>query len=586
VQAQDRPSDDASREGWLYRRDSTSSRWIRSLKNIILVSPKVESETDTFNIAVYQRQAELEGRTITRIRIIRLKPFGTDVNGLPNRDTMFLERMGNAMHQTTREFIIRNALFFKEGDTVHTVKLADSERYLRSFRYIDDAQISVFPRGEDEAEVMVVTRDVFPYSADIATNFVSSGHAAISNRNIIGLGVDITAGVFPEMNKEGPTGYELGANVFNIGHSRISLEMVHLDRYEHQKTGVVVDRGFYTPSVKYAGNLTRYRQRFAIGYTVSEPVGQPILVRFDYLDGWLGRSILLPRRAPDKTDRNITMAVRMQRILFLQRPENVQNDYYQLQNRTVLLGALSFSQQKHYKANMIYNYGRTEDIPYGYLFSAVGGREYNELYNRPYMGVSASAGHFISSIGYLSEAITYGTFFRNGVTEQGSLDIAVNHISRLLVTGRFKQRFFTNMQYSNLLNNKMNDYLNIDGDTGIPGFRNDSVYGQHRMNLSLEHDLFIPWNIYEFRMVWYAFANFSWLGNREKPFAEGSLYSSFGFGVRMRNNRLIINTIQLQVAFFPNIPNNSSFRYLRLTKERIPTHRNFAPKAPEVVSLY
>jgi outer membrane protein assembly factor BamA len=252
----------------------------------------------------------------------------------------------------------------------------------------------------------------------------------------------------------------------------------------------------------------------------------------------------------------------------------------------VYLASLSFSRQAHYQSSLVYNYGRTEDIPYGFLFTLAGGREYNEMYNRPYAGVSASTGYFVPFLGYLSHEATCGTFFRNGRTEQGSLDVYTDYISNLVVAGRFKQRIFVSAQYSAQLNNRLKDHLNISGDTGIPGFRNDSVYGRHRLNLSLEFNLFSPWDIRGFRMVWYASANFCWLNDYENFFRQNTLYSSFGFGIRIRNERLIIKTLQLQVSFFPNIPKNSSFRYVRLSKESVLRPRQFTAKAPEVVSLY
>jgi hypothetical protein len=573
----------------LYRQDSSSAKWVRRLKNIILVSPKEESEKDTFNIVSAKEQhLAMQGRTITSIRMMRLKPFGEDIDGKIH-ELSFYERVGNALHKNTREFILRNALFFREGDVINALKLADSERYLRSLRYINDARIMTVPVGDNEAEVIVITHDIFPYSVDAGSNFSSRGNLALSNRDVLGFGFNLKAGVFLNSEKEHLMGYQVEASILNIGKSHISFDATYLDRYEHQKTGIMFNRDFYTPSTKYAGNVTIFQEQLAINFfdpDSSYATINPILVKFKHFDGWLGRSFLLNKQSSGKMSNNITMAFRVQKTVFGQRPYNAQDLYYQFQNRTVYLTSVGFSRQAYYKTNLIYNYDRTEDIPYGYLFSLIGGREYNELYNRPYIGANASWGHFFSKFGYLSQAVSYGTFFHDGATKQGSLNVAVNYFTNLFITGRFKQRTFVNMQYSNQLNNPMNDHLKIDGDAGIPGFRNDSIYGQHRMNLSLEHDLFAPWDIYGFRMVWYAFANFSWLGGYEMPFAEGSLFSSFGMGIRLRNDRLIINTLQIQLAFFPNIPRNSSFRYVHLTKETVLMPRNFSSKAPEIMSLY
>jgi outer membrane protein assembly factor BamA len=573
-------------DGWLYHQDTTPAKWIRELKNIILISPKPKSDKDTFNVVSYNAQhLAMEGRTITRIRYIGLKPFGTDINAVQtdvhSPNLSFLEKAGNALHSQTREFVIRNALYFQEGDTIDAMELADSERYLRSLRYISDARITALPTGEGEAEIVVLTQDVFPFSVDAGSNFRSKGNFAISDRNVLGLGFNLQAGMFFNAQREHRFGYEVTANIHNINRSHISLDVIHYDRFNNRKTGIVINRDFYTTSTKYAGNLTAYREQKEINYASPDSSSAYLVpIRLQHYDAWAGRSFLLS--SSSGTPKNLTVALRVQNIRFLLRPENAQNMYYQFQNRTVYLSAISFFSQSHYKSNMIYNYGRTEDIPHGYLFSLVAGKEYNERYNRPYAGFSADVGHFISSVGYLSESVSYGTFIHNRRTEQGLLDVGLNYFTNLLVTGRLKQRFFANVLFSTQLDNQLDDYLNIDGDLGIPGFRNDSIYGRRRINLSLEHIFFMPRSIYGFRIVCYLFSNMSWLGGYNQYFQKSALYSSFGFGIRIRNNRLIISTLQIQMSFFPHLPKNSKFSYVDISKETVLSPKKFTATAPEV----
>ncbi len=580
---------DIKRKGNFYDNQS-SSRWIRELKNVIVVPPKNESETDTFNIQSPSNiYLGIEGRTIANIRIIRLKPFGTAITDTVPTDISWLGNVGNAVHVSTREFIIRNSLLFHEGDTINSFKLADTERVLRSLRYIDDARVIATPLPNDQAEVVVITQDILPYAISFGTNFSSNANIAVSNRNIIGLGVEMKAGTFVNSRKDRLMGYEAMLRVANIGHSFISFEANYLDKYENQRSGFIFNRDFYAPTTKYAGHLSFYNSRIPVNYYDSLQISpadiNPITVRFNHLDGWIGRSFLINKNPFNKQRNNFTISLGVQKTYFLDRPENSQNLYYQFQNRTTFLSSLTYSRQAYYKTNLIYNFGRTEDIPYGYLLSIVSGKEVNELYDRPYLGANLSAGYFIPKLGYLSGAVTYGTFFRNG-TEQGSIDFQLNYFTNLYVLGRFKQRTFINGQYTRQLDTKLDDYLDIDGEYGIPGFRNDSVLGRHRFNFSAEQDLFTPWDFYGFRFVIYAFANFSWLGGYDKPIMESTLYSSFGIGCRIRNNRLIFSTLQIRFAYFPNIPDNSRFKYIELSKETILQPRNFMPKAPEIVPLY
>ena len=53
-------------------------------------------------------------------------------------------------------------------------------------------------------------------------------------------------------------------------------------------------------------------------------------------------------------------------------------------------------QDKFYKTNLIYSYGRTEDIPCGVLVNLTAGKEINEYKERFYTGINLSAGHSLS----------------------------------------------------------------------------------------------------------------------------------------------------------------------------------------------
>ena len=565
-----------------------SSRWIRELKNIIIVSPKNEA-VDSFNIqSTGNIYTGTEGRTIARIRIIRLKPFGTSVTDSIPRKVKWLGKAGNAVHVSTGEFIIRNALMFEEGEKVNSTNLAYSERYLRSMKYIDDARVTAIPVSDDEVEVVVVVQDIFPYTVDFGTNFASRVNYGITNHNIIGLGFQLSAGAFMNTGKDHLMGYEAKLRVNNIGRSFISFLAEYLDKYENQRYGFTLRREFYTPATKYAGHLIFYDAQTPVRYL--EPAEEsrsiiPFNIRYKHLDAWLGRSFQIDKNQFSRQHRNITVSLGVQHIYFIERPDHSPDYYYRFQNRTTYLSSFTYSQQAFYKANLIYNFGRTEDIPYGYQLSVVTGKEVNEIYNRPYLGVHYSSGYFIPKLGYLSGTASYGSFFREG-PDQGIVNVELNYFTNLYVLGRFRPRTFINTQYTRQIHNVFNDRLVIDDAHGIPGFRNDSVLGRQRFNLSFEQNFFTPWNLYEFRFVLYAFAYFSWLGDYDKSIIFSKLYSSFGIGVRIRNNRLIFSTLQIQLAYFPNIPKNSRFHYISFSQETVLQPRDFKPKAPEVMPLY
>ena len=577
-----------------------SSRWMRELRNIIIVSPRNETTTDTFNIEspgmIY---LDMEGLTIVSIKVVRLKPFGTSIATIPenytdseayiNRDLNWLSKAGNATHVNTNERIIRNSLMFKEGDVIDGFNLAYTERYLRSLIYIGDARINVIAVSDTEAEVIVTVLDVFPYTVDFGTNFETRSNLSLTNNNIVGLGFELQGGIFADLEKDHLMGYRATARASNIKRSFVSFQADYLDKYESQYYGVNINRDFYTPATKYAGHLILFDHRTPARYFDPQGILYPVLtrvsIRYKHRDAWFGRSFQMSNnKTNNEKHKNFTVSLRTQYIHYLDRPEQSQNHYYRFQNKTTYLASLTWSQQAFYKTSLIYNFGQTEDIPYGEYLSVIAGREVNEMYVRPYIGVNYAAGYFVPKYGYLSGSFKYGTFFNKGA-DQGILDVQMNYFTNLYVLRNYRLRTFVNGHYTGQLFNRLEDQLIIEGDKGIPGFRNDSVLGRHRFNLSAEQYVFMPREIYGFRFAAYVFCYLSWLGDYNETILFSDLYSSFGLGVRVRNNRLIINTIQLQFAYFPNIPKNSRFRYVELSREKIKQPRDFMPRAPEVMPL-
>jgi hypothetical protein len=231
---------------------------------------------------------------------------------------------------------------------------------------------------------------------------------------------------------------------------------------------------------------------------------------------------------------------------------------------------------------MMYNFGRAEDIPYGEIITLTGGREINEKHSRTYLGVDFATGYFVPKIGYVMGAFSFGTFFRNKA-EQGVIDFQMKYITNIATIGKYRLRTFINGRYTGQLFNNPEDRLIIDGEHGIPGFSNDTVLGRHRFNLSVEQCLFTPLNIHEFRFVAYTFARLSWLDDYNKPIILSNMYSSFGVGLRIRNNRLTFKTIQIEFAYFHNTPKPHHFN---VSGEDILRPRQFRPVAPDVMAMY
>jgi hypothetical protein len=249
----------------------------------------------------------------------------------------------------------------------------------------------------------------------------------------------------------------------------------------------------------------------------------------------------------------------------------------------MLFGSVSFSVQKYYKAKLIYGYGRTEDLPYGGLLNITMAKEINEFKSRFYLGTSLSVGESVNSLGYFYGSAGFGTFFNKGQTEQGMLSLRTSYISNLSYLGRYRIRNFAKADYTRGFDRYSDEYLNFNSENGFSGFRNDSTGNAQRLSLSIESVLFSPVNLYGFRFAAFGFADFGFLFGTNDFVGSGDMLSAIGVGVRIRNDNLVLNTFQIRLGFFPNLPEYSRISRLIISGEQLLRPDNFEPVPPTLI---
>ncbi len=82
--------------------------------------------------------------------------------------------------------------------------------------------------------------------------------------------------------------------------------------------------------------------------------------------------------------------------------------------------------------------------------------------------------------------------------------------------------------------------------------------GQERLTTQIESVLFTPWMFYGFTFGVYTFVNISTLASDIGTIIDSRYYTGFGFGIRIRNENLVFETLQLQLAFYPSPPPGAS----------------------------
>ena len=265
------------------------------------------------------------------------------------------------------------------------------------------------------------------------------------------------------------------------------------------------------------------------------------------------------------------------------RPFILPGSFQNLQKYSLFLGTAAFSIQKYYKTNLIYGYGRTEDIPYGGLLRLTAGKEINEFKQRTYLGADISLGRSIKEIGYIYAYSGLGTYMSNSKSEQGTLIFGLKYFSNLVRINEYKVRNFMNINYTRGFARYNDEHLTFNRENGFSGLKNDSVCGAQRVTLSIESVVFSPANIYGFRFAFFGFADMSFLAGTNQIIDNGNILSGIGLGIRIRNDNLVFNTLQLRLGFFPNPPYYSYINHLVVSGEQLLKPNTFDPGPPSII---
>jgi hypothetical protein len=516
------------------------------------------------------------GRKIRKIIIQRLNVFGADIHNPTSGGPSRVENLLNKTHVNTNENIIRKNLLFSEGDPISPLALSDNERLLRQLPYIDDARIVVLPVSDAEADVVVFTKDIYSIGASYDYRGLKKGSVSIFDKNIVGTGHEL--GIDIPFNNTLPESPGIGAHytINNIIKSFINLNVYFLHGLGEKTYGFDMTRKLVSSATKYAGGIS-----VRMMYT-SEDLDTllvPAPLRYNFQDYWLSRSFLINKSSVSR----IIIGARYTNNNVFNHPLILPDSYHNLQKYRLYLGSAALSFQKYTKTSLIYGYGRTEDVPYGSLFKFTFGREFNEFKQRSYMGTEISFGRSSKPLGYFYAYAGLSTYVNKTATEQGLLSLRLNYFSNLVTMGRSKIRNFVYAHYTRGFGRYSNEYIKFTDDNGFSGFLNDSVNGTQRLDLSLESVLFSPINSYGFRFAFFAFTDFAFLSGTTERLGSGYALTSIGLGIRIRNDNLVFNTLQIRIGYFPNPPPYSRISPVNISGEQLLRPENFEPGAPLII---
>jgi len=487
------------------------------------------------------------GRVIRNKEIIRLNAFGTNIDNPSENHPSGPEKLLNSSYTKTKRLILNKYLLFREGDTISPLKLADNERLLRELPFIDDARITIVPVDSNLVDVAVIIREKYPYGAEVRIDDIRSGLIRFYDRNFAGLAHEVSLAMPYDFNEYKYPGFGFSYSVRNIARSFSDLDLEYTDGLGTTMIGGIYSRRFVTSETKYAWSAS---VRLTNTTEDLDTMLLPVPLRFTWQDYWAARSFMLDHNSVTR----LILSGRYIHNNVFSRPEIDDFSYYRLQNYKLVTGSLALSSQRFINTSLIYSYGRTEDIPFGYMVEVQGGMEKNEYKWRTYAGLKVSLGNIFTGFGYIHGGAAFSTFYNQGNTEQGMLNASLRYFTPLVQAGRSQIRTFVNVYYTRGFNRYTDEMLYLRNSDLVRGFRNDSISGGTRLAASFEPVLFISKSAIGFRFAVFAFADYGILVR--EGFFDGGYYSvpALGAGIRIRNDQLVMNTIQIRLAWYPNSP--------------------------------
>jgi hypothetical protein len=197
-------------------------------------------------------QLEAAGARIGEIRVVTQDIFDT---ADPKEDKR-LFRWANALHVKTQPGVIERALLFKSGDPLSVRVLEETERLLRSNRYLYDVQFRPVAVHDGVVDIDVLTRDTWSldpgFSAGRSGGANSSG-IRLKEYNLLGTGIAISFGH--------STNVDRSSNEFQVSNDRAfgtwtSLSFSHASNSDGRRDAASVVRPFYALDARWAAGIT------------------------------------------------------------------------------------------------------------------------------------------------------------------------------------------------------------------------------------------------------------------------------------------------------------------------------------------
>jgi len=535
---------------------------------------------------------EYEGRVIRKIFIKRRQVFGESIVDTVRIAEGF-DRFLNSLHTNTKEKIIRNNyLMFNPGDIISADRLRDNERLMRRSSILHDARILVLPDATypNLVDLLVITQDIWSLLPDVAVNSLKDFYLGVNQSNFRGLGHAWRNNFYVNYAQKPALEYYTQYTIPYIGRSFVTGQAEMDLRRQTNHFAFRLFRPFLTPEMKLAGSfelsndqnlLNTFRGSDGTTFKTNDTTTFTFPTNRNLLDFWMGFAFKVPFLDKETQHRTrFVLGIRFTDISYIKRPQATADTNQIFRNHRDYLLGVGFSNRRYKRDFLIYGFGITEDVPYGYLATLVTGFENSDVFGtRQYLGIKVAKGQYIGKAGYLYGLVNAGAY-SNGTT---GLGIESNYFSTLHTFHKRTQvRHFVNIRYSLGLDRYTGEFVNVNRENGILDVNSDKLFGTKKLGIGYQIVFFSRLNFLGFRIAPFFQTDFALVSPTTQLLFNKAPYTGVGIGIRLRNENLTFNTFQIKLSYFPNIPDirTLDFTFNNTYNLRL---RDFDISAPEIV---
>lgn len=112
----------------------------------------------------------------------------------PEARFLWAYHLANNLHMRTREEFLQKEFLFKTGDCLDPLRLAETERLLRSYRFIARVDVFAVPQPDGSQHIVVDTQDEWTTRVDMGFRFANGLQftgAGIAEENLFGRGMRV-----------------------------------------------------------------------------------------------------------------------------------------------------------------------------------------------------------------------------------------------------------------------------------------------------------------------------------------------------------------------------------------------------------